>query len=101
MADLLKSPDSRIILVAMDAIENVLKVGKTDANANRGPNEFADHVEECGGLDLLENLQRHDNEDIYQKAVRMLRDYFESTDADDSNYTDPVVSSDGSSFSFG
>ena len=33
-------------------------------------NDYALIVEECGGLDRLEELQRHQNADIYSKAVR-------------------------------
>ena len=90
---------------ALEAIDAILTVGKTDGNARgrQGTNEYAEHVEECGGLDLIEALQRHENEDIYNKAVAMLKQYFESVDEDggDSNVSFPSVSTDGSSFSFG
>jgi importin subunit alpha-1 len=101
MCDLFSSPDSKTVLVALEAIEALLSVGKTDGNARRGTNEYAEFVEECGGLDLLENLQRHENEDIYNKAVAMLKQYFESVDDNDESVSFPSVSSDGSSFSFG
>lgn len=42
-----------------------------------GANRFAEFVEECHGLDALEELQRHDNEKIYEKAARVLRTYFD------------------------
>jgi hypothetical protein len=85
-------------MVALEAIDNILKVGKADANSSNNLNSFCEFVEECGGLDALENLQRHDNEEIYDKSIRMLRDYFESEEEED-GMTAPVV--DGNQFAFG
>lgn len=82
MCELFKCPDPKIVLVAMEGVENILRVGKRDAPRNNGNNLFAEHVEQCGGLDLLEALQRHDNEEIYDKAVKILKEYFESEEED-------------------
>lgn len=83
MCDLFTCPDSKMILVAMEAIENILRVGKKAAGGNNGVNKYAEFVEECGGLDSLEVLQRHENEEIYDKAVKILRNYFDSEEAED------------------
>lgn len=92
---LLELDESKLLLVALEGIENILNLGKKDAAKHGGDNKFADLLEECGGLDQLEALQRHENENVYDKALKILQTFFES-DEDDS--TKPGVQ--GSQFTF-
>jgi hypothetical protein len=102
LCELFTCPDPKIIMVAMEGIENILRVGKVqqEQEAPHTSNKFAEYVEECGGLDNLEALQRHDNEEIYEKAVKILRMYFESEDEEETNVA-PAVAQDASAFVFG
>ena len=65
--------DAKIVAVALDAIGCILRVG-----AAEGTTEFCDKVEEDGGLDLIEALQDHANEDIYHKSSSLIRNYFDA-----------------------
>jgi len=100
MCGILKCSDAKMIMVVLDALENILKVGLADANEGNGENAYADIVEECGGLDTLEELQRHENEEVYEKSVKLLQDYFESEE-DDGMGMAPEVDASTNQFSFG
>ena len=80
--DLLTVKDSKLIGVTLEAIENILYTGERLSKAN-GINPFLSIVEEAEGIDRLEELQQHENEDIYKKAVRILENYFSAGEEDE------------------
>jgi len=100
LCDLFSCSDPKIVMVALDGIENILRIGKQDASKTSTVNAFCDFVEECGGLDNLESLQRHDNEEIYDKSIKLLREYFESEEDEDAA-TVPMVNAASNQFNFG
>ena len=74
MCDLLSSMDNKIIQVALDGLENILKVGDIDKEAG-GPgavNQYAQYVEEAGGMVAIHNLQHHENLEIYKKCFYIM-----------------------------
>lgn len=78
MCDLLQSMDNKIIQVALDGLENILKVGEIDkeqAGAG-GINQYAQFVEEAGGMVAIHNLQHHDNLEIYKKCFYIMDSEF-------------------------
>eukprot|EP00775_Hariotina_reticulata_P002748 gene2748-3042_t len=87
LCDLLTVPDVRIVTVALEGLENILKVGEQMKRlpGNNGSNPFAQLVEDADGLDKIEALQEHQNEDLYEKAVSILETYFECEEGDDQN----------------
>ncbi|GMH10419.1 hypothetical protein Nepgr_012260 [Nepenthes gracilis] len=78
LCDLLICPDPRIITVCLEGLENILKVGQADMElgTTQGVNLYAQMIDECEGLDKIENLQTHDNNEIYDKAVKILEKYW-------------------------
>jgi len=101
LCDLLALSDPRIISVALDALENIMKSEQRDSN-KLGAQTYADLVEEAEGIDKLELLQEHQNVDIYNKAVHILETYF-AAEAEDENVSPNVVTSSTGqqSFTFG
>jgi importin subunit alpha-2 len=69
---MLKCKDWRSVLVAMDGLENILK----SAFAVGELEKVHEVVEECGGLDSLDELQQHENVTIYSKAYAIVEKYF-------------------------
>ena len=88
--------DNKIIQVALDGLDNILKVGEMDKQA-AGPgatNQYARYVEECGGMHMIHNLQQHDNLEIYKKAFNIMDKYF-ADDEDETNISAPDVDASG------
>uniref|UniRef100_A0A182YSJ9 Importin N-terminal domain-containing protein n=2 Tax=Anopheles stephensi TaxID=30069 RepID=A0A182YSJ9_ANOST len=79
MCELLTVMDPKIITVALNGLENILKVGEEQRTK---PNPYAVMIEECYGLDKLEFLQSHQNNDIYEKAFSIIQKYFSNDDED-------------------
>ncbi|KAL8553996.1 hypothetical protein ACS0TY_002303 [Phlomoides rotata] len=89
LCDLLICPDPRIVTVCLEGLENILKVGEADKEngQNGGVNVYAQMVDDCEGLDKIENLQSHDNNEIYEKAVKILEKYWVEEEEEDQNVT--------------
>ncbi|KAK9765392.1 Importin subunit alpha-1 [Basidiobolus ranarum] len=94
LCDLLTCMDNKIIQVALDGIENILKVGELDKEIN-GENQYALYVEEAGGMEKIHNLQIHDNIQIYQKAYGIIDKYFGEEEDEDTGLAPEVDSSTG------
>ena len=94
ICDLLTCPDPRIIMVCLEALENILKVGEAvkSSGLTGDENLFGILVEDAGGLEKIENLQSHDNDDIYQKAVKILEEFWtEDDDEEEGNNEIPDI----------
>eukprot|EP00184_Porphyridium_aerugineum_P004662 CAMPEP_0184697814 /NCGR_PEP_ID=MMETSP0313-20130426/4643_1 /TAXON_ID=2792 /ORGANISM="Porphyridium aerugineum, Strain SAG 1380-2" /LENGTH=590 /DNA_ID=CAMNT_0027156651 /DNA_START=161 /DNA_END=1933 /DNA_ORIENTATION=+ len=99
LCSLLDAQDAKVIKVALEGLENILKVGENERQAHAADvNELAMLVESCGGLDKIEQLQTHQTNEIYEKAVKLLEVYFHA-DEQVLDGVAPEVS--GSQFAFG
>ncbi|KAL3515984.1 hypothetical protein ACH5RR_022886 [Cinchona calisaya] len=78
LCDLLVCPDPRIVSVCLEGLENILKVAEAEKNLGLtgDVNLYAQMIDDAEGLEKIENLQSHDNNDIYEKAVKILETYW-------------------------
>ncbi|KAL3478631.1 armadillo-type protein [Aspergillus californicus] len=84
LCDLLACPDNKIIQVALDGLENILKVGEMDKEAAQSGenrvNRYALFIEEAGGMEKVHDCQNNANEEIYMKAYNIIEKYFSDED---------------------
>ena len=99
LCDLLICPDPRIVTVCLEGLENILKVGEADKNVSEtgGVNIYAQMIDDAEGLEKIENLQSHDNTEIYEKAVKILETYW----LEEEDETMPPGDASQSGFQFG
>jgi len=90
---LLNQNETKIILVAIDALDAILKLG------NLGGVPTTTLVDEAGGVEALENLQHHENSKVYEKAVALIEAYFGCDEEDDA--LAPAVDANSNTFAFG
>jgi hypothetical protein len=82
LASVLSLKESKLLVVALEGIENILKAGKVHYTKLGQENKFAIKLEECGGIDLIEQLQLHPNHQIYQRTLVILETYFQDVEED-------------------
>ncbi|KAK5621638.1 Importin subunit alpha-3 [Crenichthys baileyi] len=91
--NLLTVKDAQVVQVVLDGLSNILKMADDEAET------IANLIEECGGLEKIELLQNHENEDIYKLAYEIIDQYFSSDDIDEDTSLVPDAIQ-GGTFSF-
>jgi hypothetical protein len=70
-SNLLQQQDTQMLQVCLDALHNILKqIPEENLEA------VTTEIEECAGLDKIENLQTHSNREIYQQSYEIIEKYF-------------------------
>lgn len=98
LCDLLGVADPKIVTIALEGLENILKVGETDAKTTGLHNNMATYVAEADGLTKIEDLQHHSNNDIYEKCIKILETYFGVEDEEEMTQFAPGM--EGDQFTF-
>ena len=73
----LKMEDAKYLAVCLEAFGNLLAYGKKNCLPN-GSNPIVDEVEKMGMFDVLEQLQLHPVEIVYEKTLKILETYFDT-----------------------
>jgi importin subunit alpha-1 len=79
LLDMLAVNDVKIVTVALEGIENILRAG---ARADLADNPYAQIVDECGGTTTLEAMFNHHNHEVYRKANDILTHYLNGEEED-------------------
>ena len=61
----------------------MLKAGEVEAPGNNGQNPYTTIVDEAEGLDKLKQMETHQDDDVYKKAMHILETYFGVDDEED------------------
>jgi importin subunit alpha-1 len=104
LCNLLGCMDNKIIQVALDGLENILKVGDMDRSPETDNlNRYAVYIEEAGGMEKIHNCQNNANEEIYMKAYNIIEKYFSDDDEESAEIQGlaPQQDQSGGTFSFG
>jgi hypothetical protein len=88
LCQLLNAEDSQVVQVLLEALTNILKIGQVKVRNPGGLNPYCLKIEECGGLEKIESLQGHVNEDVYRCAQRIIEDYFPIDSQEENNPSD-------------
>merc|ERR1712226_1654331 len=98
LCDLLSVNDTKIVTIALEGLENILKVGDDDTKLTGHQNQMATYIAEAEGLTKIEELQQNSNNDIYEKCIKILETYFGVEDEEE--MSDLVPGMDGDQFTF-
>ncbi|KAG1669496.1 hypothetical protein FOA52_015663 [Chlamydomonas sp. UWO 241] len=102
LCDTLTVNDTRVIVVALEGLENILKIGEQMKRmpASEGHNPYGRMIEACEGLDKIEALQDHPGEEVYEKVLHILETYFEPEEGEDQNLA-PAMDASAGAYAFG
>lgn len=98
LCDLLGVTDPKIVTIALEGLENILKVGEADAKETGMNNDMATYIADADGLNRIEDLQHHSNQEIYDKCIKILEQYYGVEEEEELPALAPNM--DGNQFTF-
>jgi hypothetical protein len=79
LCSLLHVADVKVVTVALEGLENMLKAANQMGQLDR----VVEMITDCGGAQAIEDLQTHDNKIVYQRALKILEHYLGAEEEDD------------------
>ena len=70
----MKNDETQFIALSLEILGNILAFAKKNGNLNN----FLSEIEKIGMVDILEKLQVHKDQMIYEKTIQILDTYFET-----------------------
>ncbi|KAL3934169.1 MAG: hypothetical protein SGBAC_010054 [Bacillariaceae sp.] len=89
----LTNADNSVLVAALDGIDQVLAVGA------RHDKEYGLLLDEYNGIALIEDLQSHPSNAVYEKTLKILETYFGAEEEEDENMAPAMT--DSGTFGFG
>lgn len=74
--------EARILAVALEGLENILRSGQEYSVKLGKENKFTLVLENEGGIELIEQLQMHPNHQIYNRALKILEEFYQEEEDD-------------------
>jgi importin subunit alpha-6/7 len=98
LCNLLRTPyDVKLVIVVLDAIEKLLVYNQSSELG------YLSLVEFCNGVEAIEELQTIQNDEVYEKACKIIVDFFdgEEEDLDGDQNIAPMISEESATYAFG
>lgn len=76
LCSLLNAKDTKLILVILDALHNILAMARNLGQLEK----LCEHLESMGAVDKIEQLQEHENQQVYCLAQKLIDDFFGAED---------------------
>ena len=103
LVTLLHVKDSTVVSILLEAAETMLVIGAEQASAGYGYG-YVEVFEEADGAEALEALSESENETLYNRAVSMAEQFFDTEEAHEAENTAPATVTNASGqavFGFG
>ena len=81
ICECLKLNDAKLLAICLEALGNLLVFGEKFSQNPAGENPIVYEIEKMGMFDILEKLQLHQSEIVYEKTLKILEKYFDIQNA--------------------